>query len=320
MLQEKFPKLKEFLNSNHWKNKPLFHTSLVTYTSFRCSAFARQLLKIDTHEELRRVLIFCNQEKIPCLVLGKGSNSIFSDEGFYGLLILLGEGFKKITPKEKHQLIVGAGVSSTGLAQYLKKNALGKGEFLIGIPASVGGLVFMNAGANGKETRQILKQVLTIDSQGNKKTRTSEEIDFAYRYSDFMKNREIIIEAVFQFQPSNSDAIEKIQTEILKKRKASQPIYQSTWGSVFKNPEGAYAADLIEKCGFKGKQFGKLEVSQKHSNFFVNLGGATFKDIEATFLAIQKAVWQRFKIFLEPEVRIIDPYGRLIPKYYSRYF
>ena len=135
-----------------------------------------------------------------------------------------------------------------------------------------------------------------------------------------MKNREIIIEAVFQFQPSNSDAIEKIQTEILKKRKASQPIYQSTWGSVFKNPEGAYAADLIEKCGFKGKQFGKLEVSQKHSNFFVNLGGATFKDIEATFLAIQKAVWQRFKIFLEPEVRIIDPYGRLIPKYYSRYF
>ncbi len=316
----RFSKLKQFLNSNDWKNKPLFHTPLVAYTSFRCSGFAHHLLKVDTTEELRKVLVFCNRDKTPYFILGKGSNSIFSDEGFYGLLILLGEDFKKITQKENSQLAVGAGVSTTGLAQHLKKNGLGGGEFLIGIPASVGGLVFMNAGANGKETRQILKQVSSLDSHGNIKIGVCKEIDFAYRYSYFMKKKEIICEALFQFQPNSSENIVKIQTKILKKRKASQPIHQSTWGSVFKNPKGFFAADLIEKCGFKGKIFGKLEVSQKHSNFFVNLGGASFKDIETAFLAIQKAVWEKFKIFLEPEVRIIDPYGELIQKYYSRYF
>ena len=295
MLSSKFPKLKEFLISNHWKNKPIFSTTLTSYTSFRCASVARYLLKVADIQELKKALAFCSIHKIPYLILGKGSNSIFSDEGFYGLLILFGEGFKKITPKENHQLTVGAGVSSTGLAQHLKKNALGKGEFLIGIPASVGGLVFMNAGANGKEIKQILKQVHSIDFQGNEKTRTSEEIDFAYRYSNFMKNKEIITEVVFQFQPSSSEQIEKLQSKILKKRKTSQPIHQSTWGSVFKNPKGAYAAELIEKCGLKGKIYGKLEVSQKHSNFFVNLGGASFKDIETAFLTIQKAVWQSLK-------------------------
>ena len=154
----------------------------------------------------------------------------------------------------------------------------------------------MNAGA-------ILKQV-----HSNFQIRTCEKINFAYRYSDFIKNKETITEVVFQFQPSSSEQIEKLQSKMLKKRKASQPIHQSTWGSVFKNPNGAYAADLIEKC-LKGKTFGKLEVSQKHSNFFVNLGGASFKDIETAFLTIQKTVWKKFEIFLVPEVRIIDPYG-----------
>ena len=320
MLSSKFPKLKEFLISNHWKNKPRFSTPLTSYTSFRCSSVAHYLLKVADIQELKKALAFCGIHKIPYFILGKGSNSIFSDKGFYGLLILLGEGFKKITKKTNSQLVAGAGVSTTGLAQHLKKSKLGGGEFLIGIPASVGGLVFMNAGANGKETKQILKQVHSIDFQGNAKIRTCEKINFAYRYSDFIKNKETITEVVFQFQPSSSEQIEKLQSKMLKKRKASQPIHQSTWGSVFKNPNGAYAADLIEKCGLKGKTFGKLEVSQKHSNFFVNLGGASFKDIETAFLTIQKTVWKKFEIFLVPEVRIIDPYGEIIQKYYSRYF
>ena len=293
-----------------------FSTPLTSYTSFRVLLFI--IFKVADIQELKKAP-FCGIHKIPYFILGKGSNSIFSDKGFYGLLILLGEGLK-ITKKTNSQLAAGAGVSTTGLAQHLKKSKLGGGEFLIGIPASVGGLVFMNAGANGKETKQILKQVHSIDFQGNAKIRTCEKINFAYRYSDFIKNKETITEVVFQFQPSSSEQIEKLQSKMLKKRKASQPIHQSTWGSVFKNPKGAYAADLIEKCGLKGKTFGKLEVSQKHSNFFVNLGGASFKDIETAFLTIQKTVWKKFEIFLVPEVRIIDPYGELIQKYYSRYF
>ena len=294
---------------NHWKNKPNFLPR--TFIVFLDS-------KLALSQELRKSSSLLGIHIINLSSFsGKG---FFSDKGFYGLLILLGEGFKKITKKTNSQLAAGAGVSTTGLAQHLKKSKLGGGEFLIGIPASVGGLVFMNAGANGKETKQILKQVHSIDFQGNAKIRTCEKINFAYRYSDFIKNKETITEVVFQFQPSSSEQIEKLQSKMLKKRKASQPIHQSTWGSVFKNPNGAYAADLIEKCGLKGKTFGKLEVSQKHSNFFVNLGGASFKDIETAFLTIQKTVWKKFEIFLVPEVRIIDPYGELMQKYYSRYF
>lgn len=307
-----------FFTKSSWKKKPVFAAALRSYTTFQCAGVARVVIKVCCLEELQKVLYFCNEQKAPFLILGKGSNSIFSSEGFDGVLLLLDGDFKKIHLLDKHQVLVGAGVSTTGLASWLKKNLLGGGEFLLGIPASVGGVVFMNAGAGGIEIKKIIKQVTSFSLSGLKR-RLSNEIVFDYRYSSFMESQEIITSAVLQFFLQESKIIQQKQQEVLEKRKNTQPIYAATWGSVFQNSQNYYAADLIEKCGFKGKFFGKVQVSSKHSNFFENKGNASYEDIKMAIIAIQRAVFQKYKIFLRPEVRIFDVQGQLIKKFYQTF-
>ena len=310
-------KLESFLTQTTWGKKPVFQVSLSSYTSFKCNATARAVLKISTSQELKKILRLCNENSTPFLVLGKGSNSIFTDNGFDGVLLLLDGEFKQITFCENHQVLAGAGVSATRLSQQLKKKSLGGGEFLIGIPASVGGLVFMNAGANSKECQQIIQQVISFDSQAMLHQRKKEHITFGYRYSSFMQQPEIITKILFQFFSQNETEIWKQQQAILTKRKQTQPIYAATWGCVFQNPQGYFAADLIEKCGFKGKNFGGLIVSKKHANFFENKNNANFSDIKNAIIQIQKKVWKNFKVFLMPEVRIFNSKGEIIKKFYQ---
>ena len=311
--------LRIFFEKYSFKKKPIFAASLRPYTSFQCLAKAKVILKICTQEELEKILIFCKEQKLPYLILGKGSNSIFTDNGFHGILLLLDGDFKQISLLANDQVSVGAGASTTRLANWLKKNSLGGGEFLLGIPASVGGLVFMNAGANNQDTQQILLQVTSYSLTNGLQNRDKNKVSFDYRYSSFMDQDEIITNVIFQLFPRAPKLIEKKQTEILTKRKQTQPIYALTWGSVFQNPNGYYAADLIEKCGFKGKFFGGLQVSNKHSNFFENKKNAKFKDVQKAISQIQKKVWQEYQVFLHPEVRIFDNKGMLIKKFYQSF-
>ena len=319
--------LKEFLLQNSWKKKPIFKAPLRPYTSFGCKGETSCLLKVSTKKELQKIISFSLLQKIPYLILGKGSNSIFTDEGFKGILILLDGDFKKITLLKNHQVLAGAGVSSTGLAARVTKESLGGAEFLLGIPASVGGLVFMNAGANRKECQEIICKLELLEVDKNNQTKIilkeKNQFSFAYRYSSFMEkknNKKIITQALFQFFPHKKEQILKKQKEILQKRKDTQPIHAATWGSVFQNPNNYYAADLIEKCGFKGKVFGGLQVSSKHSNFFENKASACFDDISNAILQIQEKVWNIYQVFLKPEVRIFSEKGEVIEKFYQNNF
>lgn len=314
--------LEYFFKENSWVNTLQINVKISSYTSFKCMGIASYVFKVANIKELKKIIRFCYQSKINYFILGNGTNSIFTDQGLKCLVLILDGEFKEIA-KDKNCLRIGAGVSSTGLASYLKKNNLGGGEFLIGIPATVGGLIFMNAGANGSETKDLVLEVVSIDSKGNGIRRKPPELKLSYRSSVFMElakireEREIIIQVTFQFKVSNSKDIGRKQSEILSKRKATQPINKSTWGSVFKNHKEGFAAEMIEKCGFKGKSFGKLRVSPKHCNFFENKGDASYQDIESALQTIQQEVVKKFNCFLVPEVRIIDEQGEIIPKFYT---
>ena len=315
-------KIDAFLTSYQWSHQPLRKVTLSSFTTFKCTATADYLIKVTCEQELKIILLFCYKNTIPYLIIGKGSNLIFTDKGFCGILIQLIGDFKKVQQLENQVIQVGAGYMTTALAQYLKNKNLGGGEFLIGIPGTVGGLVFMNAGANDFDCGKIVLKVISIDSNGKKVKRNQSELDLSYRSSVFLKKYsqfpEVIIQAELQFYVDKGHLVaEKIAT-IVNNRKEKQPIHQSTWGSVFKNPEGNFAAKLIENCGFKGKIFGNLRVSPKHSNFFENQGGATYQDIDQALSQIQKTVWQKKGIFLIPEVRIINQLGKPITKFYNK--
>jgi UDP-N-acetylmuramate dehydrogenase len=270
-------------------------------STFGIGGIARYFIEVKDIPSLQEILRFCFQEKLPYLTVGKGSNCLFSDAGFDGLVILNKIDFcKEIEPLH---IYVGAGFSFSLLGMQTAKKGWSGLEFAAGIPATVGGAVFMNAGAQGADTQSALLEVEYVDEEGKLHLLKKSELEFAYRFSSFQKMKGVIASAHFCLTP-NQDARAK-QLELLDYRICTQPYHEKSAGCVFRNPVGASAGGLIDKCGLKGVSVGGAKVSEMHANFLVNSGNATAADMKALIELVKARVKEQHGFDLETEIRLV---------------
>ena len=296
------------LLSKKLKSKFYFNYNICNYTWFKTGGKAELFCLVFDEEELK--IILQNLDKsLPLVVIGAGSNILIRDGGFKGLILKLGKGFNTLD-SEQNLIKAGSAILDSNLSKYALNNSIGGFEFFSGIPGSVGGAIKMNAGCFGSETKDIVKKIYLFDRLGIKKKLDNREIGFSYRYSKLSES-DVVISAIFKGKYTEKNEIESKINEIKNNREISQPLKTKTGGSSFKNPKGNYAAKLIEEADCKGLVVGGAMVSNKHSNFIINLGNATANDIENLGKILQNKVMQKTNIFLEWEIKII---GDLIEK------
>ena len=283
------------------KSKILFDYDMGKSTWFRAGGKAKGYVTINNLKDLKTIISYV--DKIKYFIIGVGSNLLVRDPGYDGLIIKLGKNFNKIKIKN-NILSVGAGVMDINLAKFAAKNSIKDFEFFIGIPGTIGGAVKMNAGCYGSQTSDNLKRVLTLNSKGKLGYVNADELKLKYRSSKIAE-KSIILKADFFFNYSSYDEIIKKNNQIKLKRERSQPLKEKTSGSTFKNPQGKFAAELIEKAGCKNMKVGDASVSNVHANFIINNGNATALDIEMLGNKIIKKVKNDFGITLEWEIKII---------------
>ncbi len=279
-----------------------FQTSkpLRDLSTFAIGGIADFFTEVESIEEMREVLAYCNAKALPFHIVGKGSNSLFADRGFQGLAILNKISFLEI---QDTLVTVGAGYNFSHLGVKTARKGLSGLEFASGIPATVGGAIFMNAGANGAETATSLTEVSFVDEKGELVIFDRSQLNFSYRYSSFHEKKGAIVGAKFTLSPLPS-AREK-QLAIIDYRMKSQPYKEKSCGCVFRNPPGYSAGALIEKCGLKGMRIGDAEVSEMHANFIVNKGSATAEDVINLASEIKKCIKEKTGVELEMELRTI---------------
>ncbi len=264
---------------------------------------ARYYVEFKTVEELQKALKYCHENGLRHFILGKGSNCLFDDRGFNGCIIHNKIHFS--TPNGQGRFHVGAGYSFALLGVQTAKEGYSGLEFASGIPASVGGAIFMNAGANGQETKDALYSVDYVTASGELKTYLKEDLLFRYRYSSFQDFDGAIASATFSLSPAK-EARSK-QLEIIGYRQKTQPYGDHSAGCIFRNPDGGFAGRLIEECGLKGYAIGEAEVSMLHANFLINKENASSKDFTALIEHIRRTIREKKGIELESEVRVV-PY------------
>ena len=243
------------------------------------------------------------------MIIGNGSNLLVSDEGYPGIMIKLAGDFESIArdADDPCRVRAGAAVLLSRTSAFLTENGLSGFEFASGIPGSMGGAVFMNAGAYGGEIKDVLKVVRVMDPDGtNARGISGEDMDFSYRHSRAQDERMIILSVVMELTADDTAAIAERVADLAARRNAKQPVAFPSAGSTFKRPVGGYAAALIEQSGLKGYKVGGAEVSDKHSGFVINTGGASCEDVLAVMRHVRERVYADSGIMLEPEVRLIN--------------
>lgn len=285
--------------------KPNFreHIELKDYCTFGIGGPARYFIEIHSIEEMQQAITYCHSSRCPFMVLGKGSNCLFDDRGFNGAILLNKIDFCKETSPGNYY--VGAGYSFALLGVQTARKGWGGLEFASGIPASVGGAIYMNAGANGRETAQYLASVDYINAEGKLEHYSRNDLHFSYRHSPFQHRHGAIVAASFVL-PANTEARKK-QIDIVNQRKKTQPYGSMSAGCVFMNPECAPAGALIDKCGLKGVSVGGAQVSELHANFLINTGTASCEEMKALMSLVQTKVQESAGVHLKTEVRQI-PY------------
>lgn len=274
------------------------------HTTFRVGGPAALLAVLKTKGEVQAALRTAAQYGIEPFFLGNGSNLLVADEGYDGLLIKLSGELSQVREIEG-ELAAGGGVPLPRLASVALDLALTGLEFAAGIPGSVGGAVNMNAGAYGGEMSRALRWVRVIDLTGRMEELTAEQCDLSYRHSAFSDGKRLILEAGFRLEQGNRETIRASMADMATRRKAKQPLEYPSAGSVFKRPEGRFAAALIDACGLKGLTVGGAQVSEKHAGFIVNRGGATCADILELIEQVQSKVFDRTGVALELEIKIL---------------
>jgi len=281
-----------------------FGQPLRNHTSFRIGGNAEIMAFPKNADDLRELLITSAILDCKPVILGAGTNVLAPDEGIPGIVICLKDAFDGIEMVDDCCFRCMAGVTMTRAAVFAANHGLTGMEFAHGIPGTVGGGVYMNAGAYGGEISQICESVQVMDLQGNVRTLDKDELDFSYRHSILTKTNDIIISAVFRLQPGNVYDIRSKMKDLMSRRTASQPLDMPSAGSAFKRPEGYYAAALIEQAGLKGLRVGGAEVSCKHAGFIVNSGGASANDVKTLIQQVIDRVYTDFGVTLEPEIRL----------------
>lgn len=276
---------------------------LSRHTSFRVGGPALTAFP-KSAEELRRLLQCAHTLGLVTRILGAGTNVLAPDEGVGGLVICLKDALCGLRSPEDGVIEVFAGESMAKAAVFARDLGLAGLEFAHGIPGTVGGGVYMNAGAYGGEMRQVVQSVTVLTMQGEAQTYTGEQSAFGYRTSIYQQLDCVVVSARLRLQKGDRAAITAQMRALMEKRRASQPLELPSAGSTFKRPEGHYAGQLIEQAGLKGQGFGGAMVSEKHAGFVVNTGGASAADILQTIRFVQARVKETSGVALEPEVRI----------------
>lgn len=269
-------------------------------TTFGIGGPARYFIEATSIDHLSEIVSYCNQNNLRYIPIGKGSNTLFNDQGFDGLVILNKIGFCE---HKEAGVYAGAGYSFSLLGTQTARRGWTGLEFASGIPGSVGGAVYMNAGANGGETFQTLTEVTFVSENGTVEILPKDKLQWSYRFSSFQNRKGVIAAARFLLQPS-SEARQK-QLKLIDYRTKTQPYGDMSAGCVFRNHPKASAGALIQECNLKGFSIGGAQVSTMHANFIVNTGGATAKDVLALAAHVQKVVKEKTGLELEMEVRVI---------------
>lgn len=279
--------------------------SLSTLTTYKTGGIAKLVVYPNNIKNLKRLLKLIHKYNIKYFILGKGSNTLFSDKEFNGVIIKLDK-LNNFEIKET-EIYVESGMILSKLVQASVKNELTGLEFAIGIPGTIGGAVYMNAGAYGSKMSNIIKSVIVLNEKLQIEEIPLEKLKFDYRYSIFQANKNLIcVAANIKLEHGNYDEIASKIKENLLKRKNSQPLEYPSAGSVFRNPEGNYAGKIIEELGLKGKNIGGAEISTKHANFIINKNNASSSDILNLIKLVQKETKDKYKIDLKLEQQLVN--------------
>ncbi len=281
-----------------------FSEPMANHTSFRIGGPAEVMAFPKSAEELREILKASKLLDINVRILGAGTNILAPDAGIPGLVICLKDCMDGMELLPDDRIRVSAGVSMARAAMFAAGHSLSGLEFAHGIPGSVGGGVYMNAGAYGGEICQVCQSVDVMDMNGNIRTYSGAEMDFSYRHSRLEEEDGIVLSAVFALTPKPESEIREKMQELMAKRRASQPLDKPSAGSAFKRPVGGYAAALIDGAGLKGYRVGDAAISEKHAGFAVNLGQATAADVQELLRQVSDKVFENSGIRIEPEVRL----------------
>lgn len=298
-----FVKISDELISIVTKENVILNKPLKNHTYTRLGGNADYFVTPETYEQVQQVVKLANEENIPFTLLGNGSNLIIKDGGIRGIVMYLGK-LAKIKV-EQTKIIAQSGALIADVSKRALESRLTGLEFACGIPGSVGGALFMNAGAYGGEIKDVLLRAKVIDRFGILKTIEAEQLDLAYRTSNIPSNGYIVLEAEFELEIGNYEEIKAVMDDLTFKRESKQPLEYPTCGSVFKRPPGYFAGKLIQDSGLQGKQIGGAEVSLKHAGFIINKDSATANEYIALIEHVQQVVKEKYGVQLEREVRII---------------
>lgn len=271
------------------------------HTTFKIGGAADIMITVMNTGELITAVKACKSENTPYMILGNGSNLLVSDNGIEGAVIVLDGEFKDIAV-EGESITAGAGARLSKLCTVAMENSLGGLEFAYGIPGTVGGAVYMNAGAYGGEMKDVIASVTALTSDCEVRTYEADELGLGYRTSTFKTNGDIILFSKYNLHKKDKEAIRAGMDDVMSRRKSKQPLEYPSAGSVFKRPEGAFAGTLIEQCGLKGRTVGGAQVSEKHAGFIINIGGATCDDVTALVELVQDTVKKETGYWLEREI------------------
>lgn len=279
--------------------------SMARHTSYHIGGPAKFFVRVHSLTSLGNLIEACRDEGAPWIVVGKGSNILVSDDGFEGVVISLDRDFKRFRfDEDRSCLVAGAGVSLSALVQEAFKHGLVGIEYLVGTPGTVGGALRMNAGSRTEWIGSVVQSVTTYLPGAGLKRYAASDIGWSYRASSLPRD-EVVVECELGVKSAPASYIRGKMEAALTRRKKSQPLEYPSCGSVFKNPEGAYAAALIEEAGLKGYAIGGAQVSELHANFIVNKGGATANDVVTLMESIITRIKQDYGIELKPEVEFI---------------
>ncbi len=283
------------------KNEPMSR-----HTTFRIGGPADRFLTLESRDQLARVLPVLEEGRVPWMVLGNGSDLLVSDKGIRGAVLQLSGEFKRIELLADGRTVrAGAGAQLASACAFARDRELTGLEFAWGIPGSVGGAVYMDAGAYGGETRDVAVRAVHMTPEGKVEAVSGEDLGFSYRKSRYTGSRDVILFVEYALRPGDPAAISARMEELMGRRKEKQPYDMPSAGSVFKRPQNGYAAALIQECGLKGRSVGGAQVSPKHSGFIVNTGGASCADVVELIRIIQREVSEKKGVDLECEVRLV---------------
>lgn len=284
------------------------HAPMAAATTFRVGGPADLLIDMPSPEAAVQVIAVCQQEHIPWMLIGKGSNLLVGDKGIRGAVLRLDGHCATPQMRENNRLYAPAGLSLTRLCLFAREQGLAGLEFAYGIPGSVGGAVYMNAGAYGGQMADVLESADILTPDGTVRTLTLAQLDMSYRHTRLMTEPGIVLGATLCLQPDDTAAIAARMKDLITRRQDKQPLEYPSAGSFFKRPEGHFAGALVEQAGMKGYRVGGAQVSEKHAGFVINRDSATAGDIRTLCADVQKAVRQQFSVDLEPEVRFIGEF------------